>query len=459
MAASKRSAAAVSSSSKRGRRGGGGGDGGSEASASGASDAADGNDATSPGSIRISPRQNEFSERTWWMVDMEQGEESGGEPSNQGATALVKRCMRVHGWTLEKARKVLTGYRQFLTLKKEKEDWDATILSPSLLVDQMWHQHILDVVNYCHDSMLLCGRVVGHNPDGALSGKAERDETTREALEERFPNHDKEIWGFEERFKAETDEEEDRSEGGRTEDFGVHIHIKDDQTGRVFRFHSEKSSKLKSVFDKFAARKGVPVSKLVFHRFGAIKASKTPEQLHALDVFHWDVSHSTIEIVAYYDEEMTLHVGNETVREASITVNRMTTDVVKEAIDAVAASRGVPASDLVFKSGGFARYGGTAFALGLTNDARVSVMSREEYDNGPITIVVRDSAEHETDFKVTGATKMQKIMDSFAAAKGTRAHSFRFLLDGEPVYSETEVASLELLDFDQIDCFLPQNGC
>jgi len=57
----------------------------------------------------------------------------------------------------------------------------------------MWHQHILDVVNYSHDMMLLCGRVVGHNPDGAMCGKAERDLTTRAALERRFPNYDEEL--------------------------------------------------------------------------------------------------------------------------------------------------------------------------------------------------------------------------------------------------------------------------
>jgi len=68
--------------------------------------------------------------------------------------------MRVYNWSLEKTRKVLTAYRQFLTLKKEHKDWDATILSPSYLVDQMWHQHILDVVNYTHNMMLLCGHVV-----------------------------------------------------------------------------------------------------------------------------------------------------------------------------------------------------------------------------------------------------------------------------------------------------------
>ena len=95
----------------------------------------------------------------------------------------------------------MTAYRQFLTLKKEHRDWNATLLSPSYLVDQMWHQHILDVVNYTHDMMLLCGHVVGHNPDGALNlqKKEERDETTRKALEERFANkYDKEVWGISE---------------------------------------------------------------------------------------------------------------------------------------------------------------------------------------------------------------------------------------------------------------------
>lgn len=156
--------------------------------------------------VLISPRQDEFSERTWWMVDIEHNnfdEEEGKNSTNiQGATALVKRCMRVYGWSLQKTRRILTAYRQFIILKCEHKDWDATELSPSYIIDQMWHQHILDVVNYCHDMMLLCGRVVGHNPDGSLRGKTERDESTRNALERRFPNYDKEIWGIETNSEA-----------------------------------------------------------------------------------------------------------------------------------------------------------------------------------------------------------------------------------------------------------------
>ena len=65
------------------------------------------------------------------MVDIENSDEEDSS-TNQGATALVKRCMRVYGWSLEKSRKVLKAYRQFLTLKKEHED--TGVQQNSLLV-------------------------------------------------------------------------------------------------------------------------------------------------------------------------------------------------------------------------------------------------------------------------------------------------------------------------------------
>ncbi len=141
--------------------------------------------------ILIQPRKNDFSAKTWWMMDLSPVEET----SLQGASVLVKRCMRTYGWDELKARKVLAAYRQFIILKKELKDWDATILSPCHLVDQMWHCHILDVVNYCHDMMLLCGHFVGHNPDGALdsAAKQKRDETTRASLKEHFGRYDEEV--------------------------------------------------------------------------------------------------------------------------------------------------------------------------------------------------------------------------------------------------------------------------
>ena len=139
----------------------------------------------------VDTRQNDFSERSWWMVDVD-----GEGASTQGASALVKRCMRAYGWDLSKTRKILSAYKHFLTLKKVLGDWDATLLSPCHLVDQMWHQHILDNFNYYHDMVLLCGHFVGHNPDGAfdVEAKATRDQFTRECLRQNFGSYDVEIW-------------------------------------------------------------------------------------------------------------------------------------------------------------------------------------------------------------------------------------------------------------------------
>lgn len=147
---------------------------------------------TAPVATRVEPRIEDFSERSWWMVDLRKLHQI-----RQGATDLVWRCMRTHGWDLDKSYKILEAYRQFLVLKKVLGDWNATLLSPSRLVDQMWRCHILDVTNYYHDSILLCGRLVGHNPDEGLDTEAMRArlERTRRELKTRFrEKYDEELW-------------------------------------------------------------------------------------------------------------------------------------------------------------------------------------------------------------------------------------------------------------------------
>jgi small ubiquitin-related modifier len=193
--------------------------------------------------------------------------------------------MRVYYWNEEKARKVLKAYRQFLFLKKHYGDWDATMLSPSLLVDQMWHQHILDVVNYCHDMMLLCGRLIGHNPDGAADaeGKIARDRRTREGLDRHFEGeYEKEIWGIVER-------------GGRVSPDESHaktiitIRVRD-QSGEETFFKLHKSTKLGKVFNAYAHRKGVGACELTFLLDGShIWPDATPKMLELEDQDQIDV--------------------------------------------------------------------------------------------------------------------------------------------------------------------------
>lgn len=136
----------------------------------------------------------ELTAETWWNVDRSR------EPRlKEGATPLMERCIRTYGWTEDFAVKVLDGYKMFLTFKKSFEDWDAKKLSPSVPVDQMWHQHILDNRNYNKDCELLVGQVIFHDPDGGLDEDAreERIKTTIGALRIKYDDdYDKEVWNF-----------------------------------------------------------------------------------------------------------------------------------------------------------------------------------------------------------------------------------------------------------------------
>jgi hypothetical protein len=128
--------------------------------------------------------------KKWWSLDDTMG---------YGSSPLLHRCMREYSWDKEYAVKVLKAYRQFLELKKVLEDWDAEIIAPSLPVDQMWHQHIRDVTNYCHDCMLLCGRVIGNDPDSSLDQwkLSKRVLATKQLLRARYESHiDDDVWDF-----------------------------------------------------------------------------------------------------------------------------------------------------------------------------------------------------------------------------------------------------------------------
>ena len=133
----------------------------------------------------------------WWEVRRAQ---NPAEPSpTRGATPLVERCMRVHGFSESFARRTLKGYRQFMELKSVMNDWQELKLSPSIPILQMWEQHLLDNLNYTEDCLLLFGRVIGHNPDGVLDGPAlhERIMTTKIAFQARYGDDlDQDVWDF-----------------------------------------------------------------------------------------------------------------------------------------------------------------------------------------------------------------------------------------------------------------------
>lgn len=249
--------------------------------------------------ILVTPRDNYFNDKTWWMVDLFPIE---GTPL-QGASALVKRCMRTHGWNETKARKVLGAYRQFLLLKKIHEDWNAEMFSPCYLVDQMWHSHILDVVNYCHDMMLLCGQVLGHNPDGALDiiAKRKRDHDTRASLRDEFGMYDKEVWdyspyvsGSSSRHAAHSatpSSNGNRGQGRRHELSSEMICITFSDQNRNEEFiRMGKSTPMANALDAYAAKRGMDIIRIRFMIDGeSVCPFSTPESLGLYDGDQIDV--------------------------------------------------------------------------------------------------------------------------------------------------------------------------
>jgi Ubiquitin-2 like Rad60 SUMO-like len=145
---------------------------------------------------RVQKNGKESKIEGWWEVRRA----GPAEPApTRGATPLVERVMRVHGFSENFAKRVLRGYRQFMELKSVMNDWQELKLSPPVPINNMWEQHLLDNLNYTEDCLLLFGRVIGHNPDTILEPQALKDriKTTQIAFQARYGDDlDQEVWDF-----------------------------------------------------------------------------------------------------------------------------------------------------------------------------------------------------------------------------------------------------------------------
>ncbi|WFQ80996.1 glycine-rich domain-containing protein-like [Xenorhabdus sp. SF857] len=85
-------------------------------------------------------------------------------------------------WTEEGARDAVEQYKKFMFLiyKYNKEGRD---LIPSIEIDEIWHHHILDTINYKKDCENIYGYFIHHSPSsGARVSAADALET----FDERF---------------------------------------------------------------------------------------------------------------------------------------------------------------------------------------------------------------------------------------------------------------------------------
>eukprot|EP00577_Skeletonema_sp_RCC1716_P011776 CAMPEP_0113397008 /NCGR_PEP_ID=MMETSP0013_2-20120614/14127_1 /TAXON_ID=2843 ORGANISM="Skeletonema costatum, Strain 1716" /NCGR_SAMPLE_ID=MMETSP0013_2 /ASSEMBLY_ACC=CAM_ASM_000158 /LENGTH=430 /DNA_ID=CAMNT_0000281515 /DNA_START=43 /DNA_END=1335 /DNA_ORIENTATION=- /assembly_acc=CAM_ASM_000158 len=404
--------------------------------------------------ILVPPREDDFNEKTWWMVDLSPVEEA----SLQGASALVKRCMRTYSWDEAKARKVLAAYRQFIVLKKNHQDWNAKILSPCYLVDQMWHCHILDVVNYCHDMMLLCGHVVGHNPDGALDAAAKnrRDDTTRASLEEHFGSYDEEVWrsspgaanGNVKNVANQSEGAANDEESGAASPGVITIHMKSGEGEEAKTLLIvQRTIRMETVFNTFAASKKVTPSSLTFSLNGeSIDENKTLEELDLKDDDVIDCLPTTIKLRLkfYNDSEFTVKVKR--------------TDKMEEVFNnIVKTKKGYPAS-IYEVNGNFIQRDSTPESMRL-NDNDLIRCRFAPLNNGSITIRLKEDSGEETLYVLKRTSRMNVVFNAHADRKGICLQNFLFMLDGERIGDDETPADLELEDGDMIDCFLNRAGC
>ena len=164
---------------------------------------------------------------------------------------------------------VLVAYKQFLVLKAENDDFDATKMSPPPVVDQMWHLHILDTRHYADSCLQAFGRVMHHDPDGSvdLAARAARIGSTYLALTTRFGmDFEQGIWiwnmpGPPPKARARAAPIENAATPAVIVDNSVTFSIKD-LTAEVFFYTFQKTTKLETVFNKYShdysQRRGFP---------------------------------------------------------------------------------------------------------------------------------------------------------------------------------------------------------
>jgi len=92
---------------------------------------------------------------------------------------------------------LLNEYHKWLTLVGE---YGAQKLSPSPLIDKVWHCHILDTINYRLICDQICGKFIDHFPENAFFSnyekKLERMKLTRQHYTEKYGDIKMQYWDF-----------------------------------------------------------------------------------------------------------------------------------------------------------------------------------------------------------------------------------------------------------------------
>lgn len=173
---------------------------------------------------------------------------------------LKARAQRLLLWSPDRTDRVFEAYGQFIALKAHFGDWDAVMLSPPPLVDELWHLAVLDTKVYnpwCHR---VFGRVLHHDPDGDVD-KADRTARRAKAhagVNQFFPAYDRFIWDPPAPVAAPAP----LPVPVPVQD-GLNIRIRD-QGGEETYIRMNRTTKFGKIFCMFATRKEVAYHSLRF---------------------------------------------------------------------------------------------------------------------------------------------------------------------------------------------------
>eukprot|EP01117_Protostelium_nocturnum_P001064 TRINITY_DN11389_c0_g1_i1.p1 TRINITY_DN11389_c0_g1~~TRINITY_DN11389_c0_g1_i1.p1 ORF type:complete len:219 (-),score=92.85 TRINITY_DN11389_c0_g1_i1:66-722(-) len=92
-------------------------------------------------------------------------------------------------------------YARFLWMKIQRKDINACLLSPSPIIDSIWHLHVLDTLSYSNFQQRFAVEI-HHNPFKSIDAKEEKEQRKREtqrfyaeSFGEEMPTS---VWDYEE---------------------------------------------------------------------------------------------------------------------------------------------------------------------------------------------------------------------------------------------------------------------
>ena len=205
---------------------------------------------------------------------------------------LAVRCARKLGLnegcddSLGELGDALVAYKQFMVLKAVCKDFDATKLSPPPLVDEIWHEHILDTRGYRAFCDAAFKHFVDHDPDGVLDCGARRvrRERTLHKLKECFEDeYDRHIWTYplENALKRKHAVVVRDESGPQPSTSGGSLNIRVRcQTGKETLFKVMPTTPLERVFNAWSTTKGVCAASVRFMFDGSrVRCDQTPADI------------------------------------------------------------------------------------------------------------------------------------------------------------------------------------